>query len=91
MIIVCAMLALAYQALNVSTDPTRPIQLLYIGNLLGLFYIGAAILSSWATLALSRRWRPQPTWLDRVGRVVGVAWLQVGVVSGLALGWMSSS
>jgi hypothetical protein len=34
-----------------------------------------AVGSVWAVLALDRRWRPEPRWLDRLGRIVGVYWL----------------
>jgi hypothetical protein len=26
-------------------------------------------------LAFSRRWRPEPSWIDRLGRVLGLYWL----------------
>jgi hypothetical protein len=34
-----------------------------------------AILATWALLALSRRGRPERSWVDRTGRVLGVAWV----------------
>jgi hypothetical protein len=34
-----------------------------------------AVGSVWAVLALDRRWRPEPTWLDRLGRILGTYWL----------------
>jgi len=36
---------------------------------------GPAVAVTWLGLALSRRWRPEPGWIDRLGRVVGVLWL----------------
>lgn len=47
-----------------------------------LVYAGVAVASSWATLAASGRWRPQPDWIDRMGRVVGVIWLVCGLAWG---------
>ena len=34
-----------------------------------------AVASVWAVLALDRRWRPEPAWLDRLGRILGTYWL----------------
>jgi hypothetical protein len=36
--------------------------------------VGLAILASWATLAAGGRWRPEPTWIDRLGRLVAFVW-----------------
>ena len=33
---------------------------------------------SWLTLSLNRRWRPEPTWLDRLGRALGLYWIACG-------------
>jgi hypothetical protein len=30
---------------------------------------------AWALLGLSRRWRPEPSWIDRMGRGVGTLWI----------------
>jgi hypothetical protein len=37
--------------------------------------IATAVAVIWALLAIGRRWRPQPTWMDRGGRLVGLAWI----------------
>jgi hypothetical protein len=37
--------------------------------------LGPAVALTWLGLVLSRRWRPEPGWLDRFGRVIGVLWL----------------
>jgi hypothetical protein len=37
--------------------------------------VGIAVAAVWSWLILTRRWRPQPTWLDRLGRALGVYWL----------------
>ena len=34
-----------------------------------------AVGSAWAVLALDRRWRPESSWLDRLGRILGAYWL----------------
>jgi hypothetical protein len=36
---------------------------------------GPAVLAVWLGLILSRRWRPEPGWIDRFGRLIGVLWL----------------
>jgi hypothetical protein len=37
--------------------------------------VGAAVLGSWAALALGRRWRAEPSWVDRLGRCLGLIWI----------------
>ncbi len=37
--------------------------------------IGLAVGVSWVLLALGGRWRAERGWIDRAGRVIGVAWL----------------
>jgi hypothetical protein len=36
----------------------------------------------WLILAASRRFRPEPSWIDRLGRVLGVLWITVAVCRG---------
>ena len=36
---------------------------------------GYAVGAVWLVLALSRRWRPEKSWIDRLGRALGVAWI----------------
>jgi hypothetical protein len=36
---------------------------------------GYAVAAAWLTLMIGRRWRPEPSWVDRSGRVIGVFWL----------------
>jgi hypothetical protein len=38
-------------------------------------YVGLAVMSTWLLLALAGRWRGEPSWVDRCGRLVGFAWL----------------
>jgi hypothetical protein len=33
------------------------------------------IISAWFVLAVSGRWRPEPSWIDRSGRVLAIAWI----------------
>jgi hypothetical protein len=39
--------------------------------------VGIAVAAVWSWLILGRRWRPQPTWIDRLGRGLGVYWLMM--------------
>lgn len=50
---------------------------------------GFAVIVAWTTLAVQRRWRNEPTWIDRGGRVLGVSWVLTGtVVASLLAGQM---
>lgn len=37
--------------------------------------IPAPIVGAWLALALSKRWDPEPTWVDRMGRGLGLFWI----------------
>ena len=37
--------------------------------------IPLAVITSWLALLLSGRWRAEPSWLDRAGRVFGCYWV----------------
>ena len=39
------------------------------------YAIGHAVFATWALLALSRTGRPERSWIDRTGRVLGLAWM----------------
>ncbi len=41
--------------------------------------VGFAIVSSWTTLLIAGRWRAEPTWIDRLGRIVATAWIASGL------------
>jgi hypothetical protein len=48
--------------------------------------IGAAVVAAWVNLAICGRWRPEPEWIDRLGRIVGACWVAMMVlISGLLL------
>lgn len=40
-----------------------------------------AVLGAWIALILARRWRPEPSWIDRTGRVLGFFWIGLLVLS----------
>jgi len=37
--------------------------------------IGFGVLIAWTTLALTGCWRPEASWIDRSGRLLGVVWI----------------
>jgi hypothetical protein len=37
--------------------------------------VGAAVLGAWSVMAISGRWKSQPSWIDRTGRVLGIIWI----------------
>jgi hypothetical protein len=51
--------------------------------------IAPLIVVSWATLALSGRWSPDRSWLDRAGRGLGVFWIGWAFVEHV-LRWVGS-
>lgn len=46
-----------------------------VHNVMRVDFYGAAVAGAWLALILCGRWRPQPDWLDRTGRVLGFAWI----------------
>jgi hypothetical protein len=44
---------------------------------------GGWVAVAWATLALSRSWRAEPSWIDRTGRILGVCAIVLWVASAL--------
>jgi hypothetical protein len=52
--------------------------------------ITPAIVTAWIAQALGRRWRPEPTLLDRAGRVLGAYWILLGAYR-LIMPWFEPS
>lgn len=44
-------------------------------------YVAAAVGLGWLVQALARRWRPEPSWVDRTGRALGACWLVIGLIA----------
>ena len=42
--------------------------------------IAIAVLTSWTLMAAFGRWRPEPSWIDRVGRAVGFSWVAIALM-----------
>jgi hypothetical protein len=50
--------------------------LLRVGVIYGVLnYPGLSVLVSWLVLLIGRRWCSEPSWVDRVGRAMGVYWI----------------
>jgi len=39
------------------------------------------VAAAWFALGLGRWWRPEANWIDRAGRIAGVAWIGLGLIS----------
>jgi hypothetical protein len=37
--------------------------------------VGAAVLGAWSAMAATRCWRTEPSWIDRLGRILGAFWI----------------
>jgi hypothetical protein len=48
-------------------------------------FFGLAVLASWVTLVVGRRWRPEPSWVDRLGRALGLLWIMLALTSPLLM------
>jgi hypothetical protein len=42
--------------------------------------VSFTILGGWVGLALSGRWRPEPSWIDGVAQLVGLLWISVTLI-----------
>ena len=40
-----------------------------------MFETGRYVAAAWVTMALTGCWRPEPSWIDRFARAVGIAWI----------------
>ncbi len=49
-------------------------------------YPALAVVVAWVTLLVGRRWRAEPSWVDRLGRALGVFWIVAGFfITGVSL------
>jgi hypothetical protein len=54
-------------------------------------HVGQAVAVTWLGLLLSRRWRPEPGWIDRFGRLIGILWLLTMLLDSRLSGWVVAS
>jgi hypothetical protein len=58
----------------------------YPGPLATLFTVsgaGTVIAACWLLLLAVGRWKPEPTWIDRSGRCLGVCWIAIDLADSL--------
>ena len=48
------------------------------------FEPGVAVAACWLLLALGGRWHPEPSWIDRVGRGLGIYWMTMILITATA-------
>ncbi|HZW31492.1 MAG TPA: hypothetical protein VFF52_12345 [Isosphaeraceae bacterium] len=65
--------------------PPRINEFVANGVVLLAHHAGWAVLVSWLTLVLIGQWYPEPSWVDRWGRVLGCTWILVGPVASLLI------
>ena len=44
---------------------------------------GGAVAAVWTVLALSGRWRPERSWIDRLGRALAMLWIMLSVLAAI--------
>jgi hypothetical protein len=47
--------------------------------------MGITVSAVWIVLWLIGAWRPEPSWIDRAGRVVGIYWVANSLLFGAAV------
>jgi hypothetical protein len=67
------------------SSPTRVAEFATNGTVLLAHHAGWAVAVSWLTLALVGRWRPEASWVDRWGRVLGFTWIAIGPLASLLI------
>jgi hypothetical protein len=46
---------------------------------------GPAVAAVWLVLALSGRWRPEGSWIDRSGRLLGATWILISLLAAIPI------
>jgi hypothetical protein len=66
-------------------SPSRINDFVMNGVVLLAHHAGWAVMVSWLTLALTSRWHPERSWVDRWGRVLGCTWIVIGPIASLLI------
>jgi hypothetical protein len=48
--------------------------------------VGGTVAVAWVLLALSRQWTAEPSWLDRMGRLIGALAIVAGLLAYVEFG-----
>jgi hypothetical protein len=67
------------------SSPDRVARFVQNGVVLLAHHAGWAVAVAWLTLALGGRWRPERSWVDRCGRVLGCVWIMIGPLASLLI------
>jgi hypothetical protein len=43
-------------------------------------FVGLSVVVSWMTLLVGRQWRAERSWIDRLGRAIGIWWVIAGLL-----------
>jgi hypothetical protein len=75
--------ALALDSVRVASIWSRGSGILWVPTVLVDYaqHVGFALMGGWIALLLSGRWRSEPGWVDRLGRLLGINWIAVAVLS----------
>jgi hypothetical protein len=73
--VVTAIDATAWMSYSIGLPPEYGTEMLARFWRLAWGHPGWGVAATWLGLALARRWRPEPGWIDRLGRALGVLWL----------------
>ncbi len=73
----CCAWSVAFMSPAVPPDPFSAVVLRIVRPL----PLAAAVAGTWSLLILNRRWRPEPSWIDRLGRCLGTFWLAAGLIA----------
>jgi hypothetical protein len=57
----------------------------FLHYLWGVFLAGWGVLWSWGTMAFCGVWLAEPAWIDRLGRLIGMAWIVLSVPAAIFL------
>jgi hypothetical protein len=67
------------------SSPARVAGFVANGVVLLAHHAGWAVAVSWFTLVFTGRWRPERSWVDRWGHVLGFAWIILGPMASLLI------
>ena len=59
--------------------------ILMLGSLSGA---GTAVGAVWVSLLLGGRWKAERSWIDRLGRVIGIGWMALALVYYAGVDWV---